>query len=109
MQKNGTLNEWYEAICQRKIQGITVEDWCRQHHYSVSTYYYRQKQVTQALEARLTAEAEPSVQFAALPAPSAMNSLAADSIRIRLGDLEVEIPSGASRESIATVIEALKC
>jgi hypothetical protein len=25
MQRNGILNEWYENICERKAQGITVK------------------------------------------------------------------------------------
>lgn len=60
-----------------------------------------------ALESRLAAERGSSVQFAALPSP--VNRSSGESIRIRVGELEVEIPSGASRESIAAVIEALKC
>ncbi len=110
MQRNGILNEWYEDICQRKAQGITIKEWCRLRHYSVSTYHYRQKQVMQALEKRLASmESNEAVQFAALPAPAQENHTSCDAIRIRLGELAVEIPAGASRESIAAVIEALKC
>ncbi|MGI6506949.1 MAG: IS66 family insertion sequence element accessory protein TnpA [Saccharofermentanales bacterium] len=109
MQRNGTLNEWYEDICQRKAQGITIKEWCRLRHYSVSTYHYRQKQVMQALERRLSSmESNEPVQFAALPAPVQENP-SCDAIRIRLGEIEVEIPARASCESIAAVIEALKC
>ncbi len=109
MQRNGILNEWYEDICERKAQGITVKEWCRLRHYSLSTYYYRQRQVMQALEQRLSSmESNDPVQFAALPTPIQENP-SRDAIRIRLGEIEVEIPAGASRESIAAVIEALKC
>jgi hypothetical protein len=54
-------------------------------------------------------ESNEAVQFAALPAPAQVNNTSCDAIRIRLGEIEVEIPAGASRESIAAVIEALKC
>lgn len=109
-QRNGILNEWYEDICQRKAQGITIKEWCRLRHYSVSTYHYRQKQVMRALEERLASmESNEPVQFAALPVPSQDNHSSCDAIVIRLGEIEVEIPAGASRESIAAVIEALKC
>lgn len=109
MQRNGILNEWYEDICERKAQGITVKEWCRLRHYSLSTYYYRQRQVMQALEQRLSyMESNEAVRFAALPAPTQENP-SCEAIRIRLGEIEVEIPAGASRESIAAVIEALKC
>jgi hypothetical protein len=103
------LNEWYEEICERKTQGITVKEWCRLRHYSLSTYYYRQRQVMQALEQRLSSmESNEAVQFAALPAPTQGNP-SCDAIVIRLGEIEVETPAGANRESIAAVIEALKC
>lgn len=110
LQKNGTLNEWYEEIRQRKAQGKTVEEWCQEQHYSVATYYYRQKQVMQAIELRLSeAGVKEEVQFAALPEAAPDHRREPASIRLRLGELEVEIPSGASRENIHAVIEALKC
>lgn len=63
-----------------------------------------------ALEQRLSAiEPNKTVQFAALPAPNQENHTSCETIRLRLGALEVEITAGASRESITAVIEALKC
>lgn len=110
MLKNGTLNEWYEEIRQRKAEGKTVEEWCEQQHYSVATYYYRQKQVMQALDRQLSeTEIKEEVCFAALPEPSSESRIDAATIRLRLGDLEAEIASGASRENTYAVIEALKC
>lgn len=48
--------------------------------------------------------------FVALPAPGEKaGEKESQAIRLRLGTLEVEIPEGASRESIEAVIEALKC
>jgi hypothetical protein len=64
----------------------------------------------QALEERLSSmESNESVRFVALPAPSQENYTSCGAIRVRLGDIEVEIPPDANRESIAAVIEALKC
>ncbi len=59
----------------------------------------------QALEQRFSSmESNETVQFAALPAPIQENP-SRDAIVIRLGEIEVEIPAGASRESIAAVID----
>lgn len=50
----------------------------------------------QALEQRLSSmESNEAVQFAALPAPTQENP-SCEAIRIRLGEIEVEIPAGAS-------------
>ncbi len=112
LQKNKQLHSWYEDIQERQLMGLTISAWCEQKQYSKSTYYYRQKQVTDALNARLSeidSKEDACVQFASLPAPSTSKNVSGNSILIRLGELEVEIPSGASRENIAAVIEALKC
>ena len=110
MNKNAKLNRWYADIQSQKQSGLTVNDWCEKAQITRPTYYYRYRQVMQAIEARLAPETAPSpVQFASLPVPAVSQSSAGNSILIRLGDLEVEIPSGASREHLAAVIEALKC
>lgn len=62
-----------------------------------------------ALEDRLTSEQPKGVQFAALPEPAPESRTERATIRLRLGELEIEIPTGASRENIHAVIEALKC
>ncbi len=109
MTKNAKLHRWYTDIQSQKQSGLTVDDWCEKASMTRSTYYYRYKIVMRALESRLAAERGSSVQFAALPSPSPANRSSGESIRIRIGELEAEIPPGASRESIAAVIEALKC
>ena len=96
MTKNAKLHRWYTDIQSQKQSGLTVDDWCEKASMTRSTYYYRYKIVMRALESRLAAERGSSVQFAALPSP--VNRSSGESIRIRVGELEVEIPSGASRE-----------
>jgi hypothetical protein len=109
LKNNAKLNNWYMDIQSQKQSGLTVDEWCEEAGMTRSTYYYRYKIVMKALENRLAAEAGKTVQFEALPAPAPVNESKEESIRIRLGDLEVEIPSGASSENIQAVIEALKC
>lgn len=62
-----------------------------------------------ALEDRLATEQPEAVSFAALPEPSPAKRKDPTAIHIHLGEMEIEIPSGANPESIRTVIEALKC
>lgn len=108
LQNNAKLSHWYSEIQSQKQSGLTVDEWCEQSGLNRSKYYYRYKIVMRALESRLAAEDEESVRFAALP-PAQPKPLSGDAIHIRLGALEVEIPSGAKRENIQAVIEALKC
>lgn len=106
LQKNAKLNAWYETLQERKASGQSVDVWCQDNGIVRSTYYYWQKKVREALEARLGLSEERRDHFVALRAPGVKKSQA---IRLRLGTLEVEIPEGARRESIEAVIEALKC
>lgn len=109
LQKNAKLNAWYETLQARKASGQSVDAWCRENGIVRSTYYYWQKKVREALEARLGLE-ERREHFVALPAPGEKaGEKESQAIRLRLGILEVEIPEGASRENIEAVIEALKC
>jgi len=109
LKNNAKLNSWYMDIQSQKQSGLTVNEWCEGAGITRYAFYYRYKKVMQALEVRLAAEAGRTVQFEALPDPAPVNDSKEESIRIRLGDLEVEIPSGASSENIQAVIEALKC
>lgn len=109
LKENAKLNLWYEDIKSQKQSGLTVDEWCEQRGLNRHTYYYRYKVVMRALEERLSQTQSNSVHFAALPTPSPENRIASSSIRLRLGDLEVEIPSGADPCGIRSVIEALNC
>lgn len=49
---------------------MTIKEWCRLRHHSMSTNYYRQKQVMQALKERhAPVESNETVQYSALPLP----------------------------------------
>ena len=54
LQKNAKLNAWYETLQERKASGQSVDVWCRENGIVRSTYYYWQKKVREALEARLS-------------------------------------------------------
>lgn len=109
LKNNTKLNLWYSDIQSQKQSGLTVNEWCKKANMTRSRYYYRHRKVMEALETRLASEMEKTVQFEALPIPDPVSSTSGESIYIRLGGLEVEIPSGCSSENIQTVIEALKC
>ena len=105
-----TLNRWYEDLKMQKQSGLTIDKWCSENHISRSCYYYRYRRVLKAIECRLSETGgQEAVQFAALPKPAPESGTERATILLRLGELEIEIPTGASRENIHAVIEALKC
>lgn len=106
---NAKLSNWYEAIKRRKELGLTVDEWCTEQGLTRSNYYYRHRKVMEALDERLSQSQPETIHFAALPPPSPEQRTDSAAIRLRLGDLEVEIPAGADPSCIRNVIEALKC
>ena len=68
LQKNAKLNAWYETLQERKASGQSVDAWCQENGIVRSTYYYWQKKVREALEARLGLE-ERREHFVALLRP----------------------------------------
>lgn len=109
LKENAKLNLWYDDIKSQKQSGLTVDEWCEQRGLNRHTYYYRYKVVMRALEERLSQSQPDPIHFAALPPPSLEQRTDSAAIRLRLGDLEVEIPAGADPSCIRNVIEALKC
>lgn len=49
VKKKVKLNQWAEMVQLRNESGLTVSKWCDQNGVNVKTYYYRLKQVRQAL------------------------------------------------------------
>lgn len=109
LKENAKLTLWYDDIKSQKQSGLTVGAWCVQQGTNRHTYYYRYKVVMRALEERLSQSQPQPVRFAALPTPTPEKRTDSAAIRLRLGDLEVEIPAGADPSGIRSVIEALKC
>lgn len=58
--RNYRLQEWAEQIreCRRRPEGMTVKDWCGLQGITVTSYYYRLRQVRKAcLDCQAEAEA----------------------------------------------------
>lgn len=111
MHKNAKLHSWYEDIKARKESGLSVDVWCEEKGITRSTYYYRYQKVMSELETRFANKQTKELRFAqmptapGLPEPKTRNN----SIFIRQGSLEVEIPSGSDPANIRAVVEALGC
>lgn len=49
MKREVKLKQWAEMVQLRNESGLAVSEWCEQHGVNVKTYYYRLKQIRQAL------------------------------------------------------------
>lgn len=49
VKKEVKLKQWVEMVQRRNESGLSVSKWCDQNGVNVKTYYYRLKQVRQAL------------------------------------------------------------
>lgn len=110
--------------------GQTAEQWCKAHHIARSTYYRWKKALWEALLAQMKTEPrdgglavtttipENEPQFAALVIPEAARNKAhapnpgyADKtavIRIRMGEIDIEVPEGVEAGHLETVLKAVR-
>ena len=66
------LNEWAEQIkeCQKRPQGMKIDEWCQMHGITKANYYWRLRKVREAfLEA-----ADITPTFVELPAPATIET-----------------------------------
>lgn len=95
------INEWSEMVKTCRSSGLTVQQWCNSTGINIKTYYYRLRKVREAV-------CEDAHDIVQIPLNTS-NSAAASSIKINMGNLNVELPDTISAATLVSVIEALKC
>ena len=96
------INEWSEMVKDCRSSGLTVQQWCGANGINIKTYYYRLRKVREAI----CEETHDIVQF---PLNTSNSAVAASSIKINIGNLNVELPDTISAATLVSVLEALKC
>lgn len=115
MERDARLRTWAAAICECKGSGKTVVQWCLDTGLSVKTYYYRYKQVCNALgndfqhqECPVAGQSliEPAQTW--LPVRIEAKEKKADSpVLLRIGRCELELNEGIDTQWLAQVIKAV--
>lgn len=95
------ISEWSEMVRACRGSGLTVQQWCNSNGINIKTYYYRLRKVREAV-------CEDAHDIVQIPLNTS-NSAAASSIKINMGNLNVELPDTISAATLVSVIEALKC
>ena len=102
---------WAAMIKQRNDSGLTIREWCAANGIQESVYYYRlnrlRKMALDVEETPAPASQNISVseRFAQLPVSSAPDSTVA--IRIRRGDMVVEVSSDAPERLLSFLKEVM--
>ena len=112
------LQQWAEALRDRKESGLTVKEWCRLHNVSKYQFYYRQREVRkhaaqflalQPVQADKPAFVEVSHALRSQPAaPDTDPVLSRVTACIRAGNADIFVSDETSEELLAKILRAVR-
>lgn len=122
--------QWLQIFHEQAQSGQSVKQWCGEHRITCSTYYRWKRalreQLLEQMESKqgelgldvITAAPENEPQFAALtlpetvrrtvPLPGSAGACNAPAIRIRIREVEIEVPDGIKSSHLETVLKAVQ-
>jgi hypothetical protein len=104
------LSEWRQIVANQKASGLSVRGWCEQNDMSEQQFYYRLRQVREAVLDAIEPVADVQlVRLADFRPTDATQSVQHEgSIVIRCGAISVEFPHGVDMRRIASFVRALE-
>ena len=100
------IKQWTKIIEACQTSGMTVASWCSQNNVKVKSYYYWLRRI-RILACQTGALVSQKAEQQIVPVPFRQVKPSA-AITIHLSSVCVDIHDGASRETIAAVLSALK-
>lgn len=117
---NFRKEQWKQYILERQASGLTINQWCQQHGFKRTTYFYWLRRIRQEAcqalpEAQVIAPV-PFVQIGAETVPNTVTNPLTESkaaspkaaIHIRLKEADITIADGTSPQTIRATLLALK-
>lgn len=101
VKKEVKLKQWAEMVQRRNESGLTVSKWCDQNGMNVKTYYYRLKQVRQAL----CNEVEQHDIVAVRPVYDCRENT---HIRLSMGNATIELPDDFNEDTLKRLLGVLR-
>lgn len=103
--------EWQARIKECRSSGETVQQWCAERQISATTYYRWEREVfgrvgRQSKGSQALAETVP--EFAEAPAVKTYGAPWRAVMTVRIGEMAVDIYTGAQEEEIQAVCRILK-
>lgn len=103
------LRQWAEVLRSRTDSGLSIREFCREQGIKEKTFFYWQRKLRENICENLTQRQETAMtsapSFAEVRMP--VENSGKDTIRVRLGDTEVEIGGDASPAAIEAVLRIL--
>ena len=105
-KKEFRLKQWSRIIKSCQVSGMTAAAWCEKNNINVKSYYYWLKKIrAQAWESYALVHSQSNQQI--FPVALKQTSQNA-SITIHFSSISIDIHEGAARDTIETVLSALK-
>lgn len=101
VKKEVKLKQWVEMVQRRNESGLSVSKWCDQNGVNVKTYYYRLKQVRQAL----CNEVEQHDIVAVQPISDCHKDT---HIRLSMGKATIELPDDFNEDTLKRLLGVLR-
>ena len=117
---NFRKEQWKQFILERQASGLTINNWCQQHGFKRTTYFYWlrriRKEACQTVPEPQTVAPVPFVQIGSETVPSTVSNPLKESkavspeaaIHIRLKGADITIANGTSPQTIRATLLALK-
>lgn len=107
------LQEWAEMISECTNSGKTVTEWCSETGINVKTYYYRLKKVRdEMLQKQETNPIVPIGIRSKISCDDFDNKTVTQSstvMKVRKGDIEIELSENISAENFSKLMRILQC
>ena len=121
LRKQYRLQNWMEAIRDQKASGLSIHQWCEQHHVTKYQFYYRQRAVRAAMADAVKAESLPASSSTEITVPVPLNKKPAfvqvpqdfgpaavgAVMRVRRGDVILEVSNDASDRILGLLREVI--
>ena len=99
-----------QSVLECRNSGLTVKQWCAEHHIDPSTYYRWQKEVWDCATQSLIPVEAAEVRFAEISVPANMKEPGGDAdIILKKDGWSLEIRSSASSILLDQVLRAVNC
>ena len=101
VKKEVKLKQWAEMVQLRNESGLTVSKWCDQNGVNVKTYYYRLKQIRQAL-------CNEGEQHDIVPVRPVCDCHKDTHIRLSMGNATIELPDDFNEDTLKRLLGVLR-
>jgi len=111
LERQNTLKYWQAIVMDQQASGLTIKSYCKKNNLNPNAFYYWLKQIRlegiESQDNEIEAIEEP--QFVSLgEVLPAKNTTEKSNIKIKYGEISIELEGDASKALITDVLVAVK-